>query len=55
MQPFRTLAATACALPLANVDTDQLIPARFMKRTRAEGYGDVFADTDYNRGVVHPD
>lgn len=39
MTPFRQLAATACALPLANVDTDQLIPARFMKRSRAEGYG----------------
>lgn len=41
MQPFRTLSATACPLPRANVDTDQLIPARFMKRSRAEGYGDV--------------
>ncbi|MCQ4160192.1 3-isopropylmalate dehydratase small subunit [Roseomonas sp. GC11] len=39
MQPFTTLAATACPLPLANVDTDQLIPARFMKRPRSEGYG----------------
>lgn len=39
MEPFRHLAAIACALPLANVDTDQLIPARFMKRSRAEGYG----------------
>jgi 3-isopropylmalate/(R)-2-methylmalate dehydratase small subunit len=28
-------------LPLAGVDTDQIIPARFMKRTRAEGYGDA--------------
>ncbi len=39
MQPFRRLTATACPLPLANVDTDQLIPARFMKRPRTEGYG----------------
>ncbi len=39
MQPFRTLTAIACPLPLSNVDTDQLIPARFMKRSRAEGYG----------------
>jgi 3-isopropylmalate/(R)-2-methylmalate dehydratase small subunit len=39
MQPFRHLTATACPLPFANVDTDQLIPARFMKRSRAEGYG----------------
>ncbi len=39
MRPFTTLDATACPLPLANVDTDQLIPARFMKRPRSEGYG----------------
>lgn len=30
----------AVALPLENVDTDQLIPARFMSASRAEGYGD---------------
>lgn len=41
MEPFRTLSATACPLPRANVDTDQLIPARFMTRSRADGYGDV--------------
>lgn len=41
MEPFRVLAATACPLPLANVDTDQLIPARFMSRPRSTGYGDV--------------
>lgn len=39
MTPFTTLAARACPLPLQGVDTDQLIPARFMKRSRAEGYG----------------
>ncbi|WP_439498904.1 3-isopropylmalate dehydratase small subunit [Bosea sp. (in: a-proteobacteria)] len=39
MQPFTTLTGLACPLPLTGVDTDQLIPARFMKRSRAEGYG----------------
>ena len=39
MQPFRRLVAPACPLPVANIDTDQLIPARFMKRSRVEGYG----------------
>jgi 3-isopropylmalate/(R)-2-methylmalate dehydratase small subunit len=39
MDRFETLTAVACPLGLANVDTDQLIPARFMKRSRAEGYG----------------
>jgi 3-isopropylmalate/(R)-2-methylmalate dehydratase small subunit len=39
MERFDTLTAVACPLGLANVDTDQLIPARFMKRSRADGYG----------------
>lgn len=41
MRPFATLTALAVPLPLAGVDTDQILPARFMKRTRAEGYGDA--------------
>jgi len=36
---FTTLEAVACPLGLANVDTDQLIPARFMSRSRDQGYG----------------
>lgn len=39
MTPFTQLRALACPLPFSSVDTDQLIPARFMKRSRAEGYG----------------
>ncbi|WP_302139448.1 3-isopropylmalate dehydratase small subunit [Halomonas alkalicola] len=39
MEPIKTLDALACPLPLANVDTDQLIPARFMKEPRSVGYG----------------
>ncbi|MBE9605530.1 3-isopropylmalate dehydratase small subunit [Acetobacteraceae bacterium H6797] len=39
MRPFNTLTALACPLPLANVDTDQIIPARFMKQPRSAGYG----------------
>ncbi len=39
MERFTRLDAVACAFPAENVDTDQLIPARFMKRSRAEGYG----------------
>jgi 3-isopropylmalate/(R)-2-methylmalate dehydratase small subunit len=38
---FTTLTGRACPLPYANVDTDQLIPARFMRRSRSEGYGPV--------------
>ena len=39
MQPIKILDALACPLPQANVDTDQLIPARFMKEPRSVGYG----------------
>ena len=39
MEPLKTIASPAIPLALANVDTDQLIPARFMKRPRAAGYG----------------
>ena len=39
MDRFTTLEAVACPLGLANIDTDQLIPARFMSRSRDQGYG----------------
>jgi 3-isopropylmalate/(R)-2-methylmalate dehydratase small subunit len=39
VRPLKSVTALACPLPLANVDTDQLIPARFMRRPRSEGYG----------------
>jgi 3-isopropylmalate/(R)-2-methylmalate dehydratase small subunit len=41
MTPFTILTALACPLPFSGIDTDQLIPARFMKRSRKEGYGDA--------------
>lgn len=40
MTPFTIVSGPAIVLPLDNIDTDQLIPARFMKRSRSEGYGD---------------
>lgn len=39
MTPFTQLTAPACPLVRSNVDTDQLIPARFMKEPRRVGYG----------------
>lgn len=39
MEPFTTVDAKAAALDMANVDTDQIIPARFLWRPRQEGYG----------------
>ena len=42
MQPVTIVTGPGVALPLNNIDTDQLIPARFMSRSRSEGYGDQF-------------
>jgi 3-isopropylmalate/(R)-2-methylmalate dehydratase small subunit len=53
MQPFTTLTAVACPLGLANVDTDQLIPARFMSRPRSTGYGQfLLHDVRANRAAL---
>jgi len=53
MKPFVTLEARACPLPVANVDTDQLIPARFMKQPRSAGYG-AFLLHDLRREAGNP-
>lgn len=46
---FRILRSTAVPLPIENVDTDQIIPARFLKATEREGFGDnLFRDWRYN-------
>jgi 3-isopropylmalate/(R)-2-methylmalate dehydratase small subunit len=50
MRPFTSLTARGCPLPYANIDTDQLIPARFMRRPRAQGYG-PFLLHDLRRGA----
>jgi 3-isopropylmalate/(R)-2-methylmalate dehydratase small subunit len=39
MTPFTTLTATAAPLPLANIDTDKIIPARFLKTIKRTGLG----------------
>lgn len=46
---FNILRSTCVPLPLENVDTDQIIPARFLKATDKEGFGDnLFRDWRYN-------
>ncbi|MDX1331820.1 MAG: 3-isopropylmalate dehydratase small subunit [Robiginitalea sp.] len=48
---FKVLKSTAVPLPIENVDTDQIIPARFLKATERKGFGDnLFRDWRY-----HPD
>jgi 3-isopropylmalate/(R)-2-methylmalate dehydratase small subunit len=50
MEPFRTLEGVACPLPLSNVDTDQVIPARFLKEPRAAGHERfLFHDLRFDR------
>jgi 3-isopropylmalate/(R)-2-methylmalate dehydratase small subunit len=48
-QKFNIITSTCVPLPLENVDTDQIIPARFLKATDKEGFGDnLFRDWRYN-------
>ncbi len=45
MEPFKTLTSKTVVLPVENVDTDQIIPARFLKATSKAGLGSkLFAD-----------
>lgn len=47
---FNVLTSTAVPLPIENVDTDQIIPARFLKATERKGFGDnLFRDWRYNQ------
>lgn len=57
MEKFTTLISCAVPLPHENVDTDQIIPARFLKATDRNGFGDnVFRDWRYNKnGELNPD
>ncbi len=51
MEKFITIRSTAVPLPAEDVDTDQIIPARFLKATTRDGFGDnLFRDWRY-----HPD
>ena len=47
---FNILTSTAIPLPIENVDTDQIIPARFLKATERKGFGDnLFRDWRFNQ------
>jgi len=49
-EPFTILKSYGVPLPIENVDTDQIIPARFLKATEREGFGDnLFRDWRYNQ------
>ena len=49
MEPFKTLTSRTVVLPAANIDTDQIIPARFLTTTTRSGLGEgLFADWRYD-------
>ena len=49
-EKFEKLTSTCIPLPIENVDTDQMIPARFLKATTREGFGDnLFRDWRYDK------
>jgi len=51
---FHTLESTAVPLPIENVDTDQIIPARFLKATERKGFGDnLFRDWRFDQNNNH--
>ena len=57
MNPFTTLTSHMVAIPVENIDTDQIIPARFLKTTSKVGLGqNLFADWRYDPdGAPKPD
>lgn len=57
MQPIKKFTGRMAAIPINDIDTDQIIPARFLKTTDKEGLGaNCFADWRYNAdGTPKPD
>jgi len=57
IEKFQKLVSTVVPLPMENVDTDQIIPARFLKAVERKGFGDnLFRDWRYKKdGTPNPD
>ena len=57
MEPFTRLTSRTVVMPAANIDTDQIIPARFLTTTTREGLGkQLFTDWRYDaQGAPRPD
>ncbi len=54
MQPVKIIQSKFVPLPLENIDTDQIIPARFLKATTREGFGEnLFRDWRYESNDVN--
>ena len=51
MEKFVKVTSTAVPMPIEDIDTDQIIPARFLKATNREGFGEnLFRDWRYEKG-----
>lgn len=57
IEKFNKIVSSAVPLPIENVDTDQIIPARFLKAVERKGFGDnLFRDWRYRKdGTPNPD
>jgi len=54
MEKFTTLTSTLVPLPIENVDTDQIIPARFLKATSKDGFGIIYFVTGVMTATTSP-
>ena len=57
MKQFKKIESTAIPLPIENIDTDQIIPARFLKATDKKGFGEnLFRDWRFHKdGSINSD
>jgi len=57
MEKFTNITSTAIPLPIKNIDTDQIIPSRFLKATNRDGFGEnLFRDWRFNKkGEINTD
>ncbi|MEJ0040015.1 MAG: 3-isopropylmalate dehydratase small subunit [Gammaproteobacteria bacterium] len=57
MEPIKTIRSRTAVIPLTNIDTDQIIPARFLRATTRDGFGKhLFSEWRYDaNGAPRPD